>query len=42
MVAMKEAEKKGVIFPFSREGPRCSAMFFVLFIAYDVAKYYQI
>lgn len=42
MVAMKAAEKKGMIFTFFGEVIKCSDMYFALSIAQDVAKYYQI
>lgn len=42
MVAMKEAEKKGIVFPFFREGTWCCAMCFALSIAYEATNYYLI
>lgn len=42
MIAVKKAEKKGVIIPLFREETRESDMFFARFIAYDATNYYQI
>lgn len=42
MIAVKKAEKKGVIIPLFREETRDSDMFFARFIAYDATNYYQI